>query len=64
MDREITRVTRCRFKKILDAIEFAKKNENSVDRDLRISILRSFGHEPDTESKDQQKKGRNKWSNY
>ena len=33
-------------KKILDAIEFAKKNENSVDRDLRISILKSFGHEP------------------
>ena len=36
-----------RFKKnYLNAIEFAKKNENSVDRDLRISILKSFGHEP------------------
>ena len=33
-------------KKINQAIQFAINNENSVDRDLRISILRSFGHEP------------------
>ncbi len=33
-------------KKISNAIEFAKKNENSVDKDLRISILKSFGQEP------------------
>ena len=33
-------------KKISYAIEFAKKNENSVDKDLRISILKSFGREP------------------
>ena len=43
-------------KKILDAIEFAKKNENSVDKDLRISILKSFGHEPEYRIKGPTKK--------
>ena len=33
-------------KKLSDAINFAIKNENSVERDLRISILNSFGREP------------------
>lgn len=33
-------------KKLSDAINFAIKNENSVERDLRISILKSFGREP------------------
>ena len=33
-------------KKLSDAINFAIKNENSVERDLRISILKSFGKEP------------------
>ena len=33
-------------KKINQAIQFAINNENSVDKDLRISILKSFGHEP------------------
>ena len=43
-------------KKILNAIEFAKKNENSVDKDLRISILKSFGHEPEYRIKGPTKK--------
>ena len=33
-------------KKLLNAIEFAISNENSVERDLRIAILKSFGREP------------------
>ena len=33
-------------KKLLNAIEFAKSNENSVEKDLRIAILKSFGREP------------------
>ena len=33
-------------KKLSDAINFAIKNKNSVERDLRISILNSFGREP------------------
>jgi len=33
-------------KKLLNAIEFAIRNENSVERDLRIAILKSFGREP------------------
>ena len=33
-------------KKLSDAINFAIKNENSVERDRRISILKSFGKEP------------------
>ena len=33
-------------KKLLIAIEFAKSNENSVEKDLRIAILKSFGREP------------------
>ncbi len=33
-------------KKLADAINFAIKNENSVEKDLRISILNSFGREP------------------
>ncbi len=28
------------------AVEFAKNNENSVEKDLRIAILKSFGNEP------------------
>tara|TARA_B100000287_G_scaffold96970_1_gene88996 strand:+ start:915 stop:2042 length:1128 start_codon:yes stop_codon:yes gene_type:complete len=33
-------------KKLDQAIEFARNNENSVDKDLRISIIKSFGREP------------------
>ena len=33
-------------KLISDAILFAEENENSVSKDLRISILNSFGREP------------------
>ena len=33
-------------KKLLNAIEFAISNENSVEKDLRIAILKSFGNEP------------------
>ena len=34
------------IKKLDKAIEFAISNENSVDKDLRISIIKSFGREP------------------
>jgi len=37
--------------KINEAIKFAINNENSVDKDLRISILKSFGQEPGFEIK-------------
>ena len=33
-------------KRLSQAIEFARNNENSVERDLRIAILKSFGREP------------------
>ncbi len=33
-------------KKLNQAIEFARNNENSVEKDLRIAILKSFGREP------------------
>lgn len=29
-----------------EAVEFAQKNENSVERDLRLAILKGFSHEP------------------
>ena len=32
--------------KLEEAINFAEENENSVEKDLRISILNSFGREP------------------
>ena len=34
------------IKKLDKAIEFAISNENAVDKDLRISIIKSFGREP------------------
>ena len=37
--------------KINEAIKFALDNENSVERDLRISIIKSFGREPNFEIK-------------
>ena len=43
-------------KKIEDAIAFALNNENSVNRDLRISIIESFGREPNYEIKGPTKK--------
>ena len=32
--------------RIKDAIQFAVENENSVERDLKIAILKGFSHEP------------------
>ena len=43
-------------KKIEDAIAFALNNENSVNRDLRLSIIESFGREPNYEIKGPTKK--------
>lgn len=43
-------------KKIENAIAFALNNENSVNRDLRISIIESFGREPNYEIKGPTKK--------
>ena len=44
------------FKKLDEAIQFAINNENSVENDLRIAIIKSFGNEPDFRIKGPTKK--------
>ena len=43
-------------KKLNEAIQFAINNENSVENDLRIAIIKSFGNEPDFRIKGPTKK--------
>ena len=43
-------------KKLNEAIQFAINNENSVESDLRIAIIKSFGNEPDFRIKGPTKK--------
>ena len=43
-------------KKLNEAIQFAIDNENKVEKDLRIAITKSFGHEPDFRIKGPTKK--------
>jgi|TARA_B100001105_G_scaffold27272_1_gene19173 hypothetical protein len=43
-------------KKLNEAIQFAINNENKVEKDLRIAITKSFGHEPDFRIKGPTKK--------
>ena len=43
-------------KKLKEAIQFAINNENKVEKDLRIAITKSFGHEPDFRIKGPTKK--------
>ena len=44
------------FKKLDEAIQFAINNENSVENDLRIAIIKSFGNEPNFRIKGPTKK--------
>jgi hypothetical protein len=44
------------LKKLDEAIQFAINNENSVENDLRIAIIKSFGNEPDFRIKGPTKK--------
>ena len=46
-------------KKLNEAIQFAIDNENKVEKDLRIAIIKSFGHEPDFRIKGPTKKRSN-----
>ena len=43
-------------KKLNEAIQFAINNENKVEKDLRIAIIKSFGNEPDFRIKGPTKK--------
>ena len=43
-------------KKLNEAIQFAINNENSVENDLRIAIIKSFGNEPNSRIKGPTKK--------
>ena len=43
-------------KKLNEAIQFAIDNENNVEKDLRIAIIKSFGNEPDFRIKGPTKK--------